>query len=243
VFEKSPFQSSSWRTGARKSVAISLATAIELTLIAALMIVPLLRVAALPRTDWQPDVLPVPPQGPPAASDVSVRHEPTHKLTLAELVKTPVKIPKFIPRVVEKPLDLVTGPIALNPGGLVGIPGGIGSVGIMPGGAAIPPPPQAARPEKPVPLGGDVEAAKLVYGPKPIYPSLARTARVQGVVRLRAVIGEDGTIRNLEVLSGHPLLVRAALHVVSHWRYRPTLLDGKPVEVETEIDVKFTLGN
>jgi len=90
-------------------------------------------------------------------------------------------------------------------------------------------------------VGGNVQQAKLIYGPKPVYPPLAKQARIQGVVRLTAVIGTDGTIQNLQVVSGHPLLIPAALEAVKQWRYQPTLLNGEPVEVITQIDVNFTL--
>jgi protein TonB len=90
-------------------------------------------------------------------------------------------------------------------------------------------------------VGGQVEAAKLIYHPAPLYPPLARMARIQGTVRLQAVIGTNGTIQNLQVLSGHPLLVNSAMQAVAQWRYQPTLLNGEPVEVQTEIDVNFIL--
>jgi protein TonB len=88
-----------------------------------------------------------------------------------------------------------------------------------------------------------VEAAKAISRPMPDYPSLARLARVQGTVRLEAVIAADGRIQNLKVLAGHPLLVKAALEAVARWRYQPTLLNGEPVEVVTEIDVNFSLAD
>ena len=81
----------------------------------------------------------------------------------------------------------------------------------------------------------------LIYGPKPDFPQLAKMARIQGAVRLEALIAKDGTIKGLKVISGHPLLVKAALQAVHIWRYQPTLLNGQPVEVETEIDVNFSL--
>jgi protein TonB len=89
--------------------------------------------------------------------------------------------------------------------------------------------------------GGDVIAAMALYQPKPVYPPLARMARIQGTVVLQAILSRDGTIQDLKVLSGHPLLVQAALDAVRTWRYQPTLLNSEPVEVLTEIDVKFTL--
>ena len=91
-------------------------------------------------------------------------------------------------------------------------------------------------------MGGQVQSAKLVNQAKPTYPPLARQARIQGTVRLEAVISKVGGIEELKVISGHPLLIQAALAAVQQWRYEPTLLNGVPVEVITTIDVNFTLG-
>lgn len=90
-------------------------------------------------------------------------------------------------------------------------------------------------------IGGNVQAAKLINQPKPAYPPEAKEARIQGVVKLNASIGADGKIEDLSVISGHPLLVPAALDAVRQWVYQPTLLNGQPVPVATEIDVNFTL--
>jgi protein TonB len=107
-----------------------------------------------------------------------------------------------------------------------------------------PPAPVAVkRPSGPVRVGGDVESAKLIYSPHPAYPQIAISTRSQGTVRLEAIIAADGKIRNLRVLSGPPLLVRAALDAVQEWKYQPTLLNGTPVEVVTEIAVNFTLSH
>jgi protein TonB len=76
---------------------------------------------------------------------------------------------------------------------------------------------------------------------QPQYPPLARQARVSGTVKLHAIIAKDGTVQELQVISGHPLLIQAALDAVRQWRYRPTLLNSEPVEVDTTIDVIFTL--
>jgi protein TonB len=94
---------------------------------------------------------------------------------------------------------------------------------------------------KQIRVGGNVQAAKLVRQPKPLYPPLAKQARIQGTVRFNAVIGRDGTIQQLQVVSGHPLLVPSATEAVKQWVYQPTLLNGEPVEVVTVIDVNFTL--
>ena len=87
-----------------------------------------------------------------------------------------------------------------------------------------------------------VQTAKLVKKIIPEYPPLAKTARISGVVHLLGVIAKDGTIQNLQVIGGHPLLARAALEAVRQWVYQPTLLNGQPVEVIAPIDVNFTLG-
>ena len=90
-------------------------------------------------------------------------------------------------------------------------------------------------------VGGNVQAANLIRKVTPVYPPLAKQARIQGTVRFTAIIGKDGTIQNLQLVSGHPLLVAAAQEAVKQWVYKPTLLNGEPVEVVTQIDVNFTL--
>ena len=110
---------------------------------------------------------------------------------------------------------------------------------------ATPPPPLAVRkPEKPsgpIPVGGRVQAARLTKQVVPAYPALAKTARISGTVRLQGIIGKDGAIKNVQLISGHPLLVQAALEAVRQWVYKPTLLNGEAVELIAPIDVIFTL--
>jgi protein TonB len=97
-------------------------------------------------------------------------------------------------------------------------------------------------PSAPLKVSEGVQMAMLVRKVIPEYPPLARSARISGVVRLIGTIGKDGTIRDLQLVSGHPLLSRAALEAVRQWIYRPTLLNGNPVEVIAPIEVNFTLG-
>jgi len=110
---------------------------------------------------------------------------------------------------------------------------------------AMPPPqPIIKKTEsKPVKLSEGVSEAQLISRVEPHYPPLAVETRTQGTVRLHAIISRQGRITSLEVLSGHPFLVQAALEAVRQWRYRPTMLDGDPVEVETTITVVFQLYN
>jgi protein TonB len=90
-------------------------------------------------------------------------------------------------------------------------------------------------------VGGDVQQAKLVKDIRPIYPALARRARIEGTVKLQAVIGKDGSVDQVEVLSGHPVLAQAAQEAVKQWKYKPTLLNGEPMEVITTIEMVFKL--
>jgi protein TonB len=88
-----------------------------------------------------------------------------------------------------------------------------------------------------------VQAAKILNQVEPVYPRLAASARISGTVRLKAVISKDGHIENLSLISGHPLLVQAAMDAVRQWTYQPTVLNGNKVEVDTEIDVNFQLSS
>jgi protein TonB len=132
-----------------------------------------------------------------------------------------------------------------------GVPGGAaggvigGIIGSVPTAAPPPPPPPVKQEVKQVVqrirVGGNVQQAKLVRQVKPVYPPLAKQARIQGVVKFTAIIAKDGTISNLQLVSGHPLLVPSAQEAVKQWIYHPTLLNQEPVEVITQIDVNFTL--
>jgi protein TonB len=97
------------------------------------------------------------------------------------------------------------------------------------------------RPAGPVKISQGVMEASLIHRVQPDYPPIARAARISGRVELRAIIGTDGSVRQIEVLSGNALFVQAALAAVRQWRYLPTLLSGEPVEVETFITVDFRL--
>jgi len=104
-----------------------------------------------------------------------------------------------------------------------------------------PPPPPATATTQQIRVGGNVQAANLIGKVTPVYPALAKQARIQGTVRFQAIIGPDGAVSSLQLISGHPLLVEAAKGAVRQWVYRPTLVDGTPVEVITTVDVNFGL--
>jgi protein TonB len=211
--------------------------------LAVLILIPLIYTEALPKTMMATLLVapppPPPPPPPPAATPVVHVKPQVHLIDAGKLV-APKVIPKDI-KIIKEEAEPDMGAV-----GGVGVPGGVagGSMGgvlggVMGGIGAAPPPPKVA-PSR-IRQGGNVQAAKLINRVQPGYPPLARQTRISGTVRLHAIIGKDGTVRELTLESGHPLLVQAALDAVRQWRYQPTLLNGEPVEVDTTIDVIFSL--
>jgi len=213
----------------------------ELTVLAILLLIPLIYVQGLP-FGWHEIIL-MPPPPPTAAPNVAraTSQTPPRGATV-------VTVPAFIPPHAVVIHDSVTR--SSRPGsGTVPIAGAIPGAGndsrwtsILPSTNPAPPPAQPAN-SSPVQIGGNVEAAKLIGMVRPFYPSIARQAHVEGTVVLSAIIGSDGTVEFLHYVSGPPLLVQAALDAVRQWRYEPTLLNGRPVAVATTIKVIFTLGD
>ena len=165
----------------------------------------------------------------------------------------PPAIPDHIAKIADN-LDEISAlaPSASASGSYDGVVSGVlNSVLDRINATAAPPPkaPTAVTPRQPVApvrrieVGGKVQEAKLIHRVTPQYPPLARSARISGKVLLSALIGVDGRIQSLKVISGHPLLVPASVAAVSQWVYAPTLLNDKPVEVSTIIEVNFTLLN
>ena len=163
--------------------------------------------------------------------------------------------PKFIqqgkliaPTVIPKKIQMIKEEAQPDVGMTGGVPGGVpggsaggvlgGIIGGAPGG--LPPPP---KPVEITRVGGNVMAAKLIRQVTPIYPQIAKTAHISGTVVLHAIIAKDGTVQELQFMSGPPLLMRAAMDAVKQWRYQPTLLNTQPVKVDTTITVIFNLGD
>jgi len=210
-----------------------------------LILIPLIYTEALPKTLMSSILLappPPPPPPPPPAPAAVVHVKPVAHLMEAGKLVAPKVIPKDVKIIKEEeqPPDMGMAGVAGGvPGGVAG--GSMGGVigGVIGGAGTAPPPPKPTVSR--VRVGGAVQAAKLVNRVQPLYPPLARQTRISGTVRLHAIIGKDGTVQQLTVESGHPLLVQAALDAVKQWRYQPTLLNGEPVDVDTEIDVIFSL--
>lgn len=236
------------KTGEWKRLTIPVAYIFEVILIGAMLIYPLIYTEALPKAQLMtflvaPPPPPPPPPPPAAAPPVKV----VRRVTADDIMRAPTVIPRTIAVIKDEPEPppqaAAVGVVGGVPGGMPGgTPGGVlGS--ILSAAAPPPPPPPKATTPKRIRVGGQVEQAKIIFRPTPEYPPLAKVARIQGVVRLEAIISRDGTVQDLKVLNGHPLLVKSALEAVQRWRYQPTLLNGEPVEIITEIDVNFSLAN
>ena len=208
----------------------------------ALVLLPLVCTEALP---WRQitAIVNAPPPPPPAAPPAPnrLRTAQSRPATDDGVIRVPSTIP---PRVAIVHDEETRG--AENPApDWAGVPGETGSG--VPNAVInnlvrnIPEMPKLAAPSK-VRVSSGVAQGLLVHQVKPVYPQLAMQARIQGKVVLQAVIARDGTVQDLRVISGHPLLVQAALDAVKLWRYKPYLLNDKPVEVDTQINVNFTLG-
>ena len=240
-------------TGSRRPWPMAVSALLQCLLIALLVLLPLLFSRAV--SPAGPHIFIGAPTGPgrsvdPEPARQTVQHSAQRnrsEFTDGRLI-TPVRIP----RTAQIITDLGAGePSAGGPPGIIGTVPGAGAghgpdiLSFLPG-PGTPPPPQPARPappriQKPLVVSSGVQEAKLISRPMPLYPPLARAARISGVVRLVAFIGEAGTIEELRVAEGHAMLVQAALEAVRQWRYQPTILNGHPVRVETTIDVIFTL--
>jgi periplasmic protein TonB len=220
----------------------------ELLVVSLALLIPLLYSDHIPMVQWKDIIV-----GPPPAPRPVVL-QPTHESgrTSPTLAPAQHRLFAWSPKA-RPPLDNASAnftPDAPPEVGFAydGIGGSNRGVGpFIPNVVALPPPPsrppvEKTQPSAPVPVGGDVQMARLLRKVIPAYPALARTAGISGVVRLVGVIGKDGTIQNLQVVSGHPMLTQAALDAVRQWVYKPTLLNGLPVEVIAPIEVNFTLG-
>jgi periplasmic protein TonB len=216
---------------------------LEAMIIGVMILIPLIFTEALPKGTTLFLLVappPPPPPPPPAAAPVKVVKVIQTDIVNGEL-RTPTKIPKKIEMVKED-----EAPPAMATAGVIGgVPGGVpgGSMGGVIGSVLSSTPtvaPKIATPQR-VRVSSGVVQGLLVKRVNPVYPPLARQARIQGVVILQAQISKEGNIENLQLISGHPMLAPAAIEAVKQWKYRPYLLNGDPCEVDTQIQVNFTL--
>ncbi len=222
------------KTKQRWTVLVSLV--FQVTFLGILLLIPLIYTEALPKAMLATLLVappPPPPPPPPPAQVQVVRKVQVHLMDAGKLM-APKTIPKNVTIIKEE-----AEPDMGSMGGVVGGVAGGSMGGVMGSVIGMPAPPKPVQSR--IKVGGNVTAAKIINRTTPNYPPLARQTRISGTVRLHAIIAKDGTVQQLEVLSGHPLLVQAALDAVRQWRYQPTLLNGEPVEVDTTVDVIFSL--
>jgi len=228
------------------------ATGLHIVILAALIIVPLYTTGTIQLESYKDTPLAAPPAAPPppppaAARAVAPHITSTHANLTYKFGKltAPAKIPRTV--------SLDNAAEAPDLGGVVGgVPGGVaggqlgGSLGGVIGGTgtSIPiPPPQPPAAKRIIRVGSSLKAPRQTYSVQPEYPVLARQTHVSGTVVVNAVVDEHGNVVGARALSGHPLLIPAALKAVLQWKYEPTLLNGTPVAVEMELTVHFQLGS
>jgi len=222
----------------------TIAFVLHVVLLGILVLMPLLFTEALPKTQLMTFLVapppPPPPPPPPAAAPVKIVKQVQTDIVNGQL-RTPTKIPEKVQMIKEDEAP----PPSMTSGVIGGVPGGVpgGQMGGVIGGIISSTPiavPKVAVPQR-VRVSQGVTQGLVIRRVQPTYPPLARQARIQGSVILQAEISKDGTIENLRLISGHPMLAPAAIEAVKQWRYKPYFLNGEPVPVETQITVNFSL--
>jgi periplasmic protein TonB len=233
----------------RRTLATLFSIVLQCLLLGVLILIPLWFTDVLPKQQLLTfiEAPPPPPPPPPAApAPTAVRVvKVTSEIANGQL-RTPGRIPAKVQMIKE---DDAPPPTSITGGVMGGVPGGIsgGQLGGVIGGiisstssVAAVPNLTKATPQR-IRISQGVSKGLLVYRIEPTYPPVARLARIQGIVVLTAVIDKDGNIQNLQVVTGHPMLAPAAIDAVKQWRYKPFLLNGQPVGIETTVTVVFSL--
>ena len=219
---------------------------VQLLLLATLLLLPLYFTQAIDVHLFNKTLLVVPPpapaSAPPRALARSVPSKP-RVMSVARKLVMPRAIPHQVAGLTEQP-DENDAAAAIVPGD--GVPGGVpggqpgGVIGGLLSGAA-PPAPAAinSAPKRPVRVGQGVKPPRLILGPQPVYPILARQARISGAVVIDAVIDTQGNIVEMRTVSGPPILALAAMEALRHWKYEPTILGGEAIPVELLVTLTF----
>jgi protein TonB len=231
----------------RRRWATTSSVIVQSLILGVLLIVPLMFTEALPKQQLLTFLIAPPPPPPPpppaAAAPVKIVRQIQTDLLDGHL-RAPSRIPQRVQMIKEEeappPMVSGTGVVGGVPGGIPGgqLGGVIGGIISSANNASVP---KLAAPEPPkrIRISQGVTRGMRIFSPQPAYPKIAQAARVSGDVVLTAIISRQGEIEHLTVLSGHPLLVSAAIQAVEQWRYRPFLLNDQPIEVETTITVSF----
>jgi periplasmic protein TonB len=234
---------SNWNQSARRGWTTLASFGFQAMALSLLLLIPLLTIQGPTRLElFSGPPISVPP--PPAPQPPESTQRPIHSSNIrhGEILQfrsNPRTIANLIANLDERPIASAPDVSGIGVIGSTGSArlGAFGSTGLS---VEIASPPPAPAPTHPLKVSHWAEG-NLIYRVQPVYPPLARQARVQGSVELRAIISRTGTIENLIVVRGHPMLSAAAIDAVRRWRYRPYLLNSQPVEVETEITVNFLL--
>lgn len=230
-----------------RSKALIASIILEGALVAAMLLWPMVTPGILPRQFFVTPAPPYPGKPNPAPAQPRGGAHPNTSAShhsILSVFHQPLQIPVHV----QESSDSEPPEVSPGPGfGSTNIPGGAGPGYGVPGGSGSyfngqpPPVKPPAAPEKPRPMSEGVMEAALIYKVQPEYPAIAKTMHLAGTVRLRAIIGKDGRVRELQLLSGNPILARSAVVAVHEWRYQPTRLNGETVEVETYVTVDFIL--
>ena len=231
----------------RRPWTLALSLALQTLALGVLLLIPLLLVEQLPITQLEATLIAPPLPAAPAPKRIEVQTVSRSRTTRAF---NAASVYVFrIPNHVETIIDDADPVSPLSTTSVLGVGSLAQNLLGDPFGKRLPPPPQKPPEPKPAPAkqsgpvrqGGDVQAARCLACRPPLYPPMARTARVSGHVIMNAIIDKEGRVIQLQVIAGPALLQAAALDAVRQWRYRPTTLNGEAVEVATTIDVNFTL--
>jgi protein TonB len=213
--------------------------ALQAVLLTALAIYPFLYPAKLPRQALTMLLTAPPVPASPANLPQRATTAATHPQPI--MIDNPLAAPTRIPQHIDMSADTGPPPTAIDTGlGRTGTGADNGLFSVL--GTATPPAVKPASPKVPVHVSSGVATGQLLAPIQPVYPAIARQARIQGTVVVQAVISKDGRIENVRVISGPPMLQSAAVEAIQRARYRPFMLNGEPVTVETTINVVFTLG-
>jgi len=226
----------------------------QAVIVLCLVLAPLVWPQTIPRVAWAvslaPPSPPPPPPPPPPVTHVVPRGTvaPVRQFDGTRLI-TPINVPEHVAHIVEAEVPSVTAGVqgGIPGSAMEGVSGSVLDILNGAGRTVAPRPPvrpptetrtaEAVRPQRITQL----QMAEPIQRVPPLYPAIARAARISGKVELLGVLGVDGRIHEVRVVSGHPLLVKAAVDAVVQWVYRPTILNGQPVEVQAPIIVNFIL--
>ncbi len=245
MFEDSLF-ATNVRRSPQRGLAAVLSFGVQAVFLGALVLIPLFYTDALPLNALKSFVVEVPaPPGPPAQPPPTSNHpRPQHESNFQDAILLPPnRMPDHAVEIHDSEMPPQVGPYIEGATG-PGSGNGRNQIfrDILASNMRAVAPPLANIQPKAVRLSRGVTEGLLIHRVTPVYPKMAIMTRQQGTVLLQAEIGRDGTIQNLRVISGPPMLINSAMDAVKQWRYRPYLLNNEPVEVETQITVNFTLG-